>query len=287
MTPSDGKAIDRPIPVANHAALTHRGPTAPSLSPSSHPAKRRRLNNASSGLSKPFKSPLKAAVRSGEDGGGAVDASKDQQLENNPAAITDSRTHLHRPSTTTLASKPGPNPSSPDHPLKKESQFLTLQKQHSALLLQLTQLRQCFDTAQQALKIASSATDSELATLISKWKLASREAAEEVFRGAKDRVNRMGGVGAWRERSRKKPEGWDDDSEPALEELSEEQREQVQIQKEELEAERRKYGPDKAEETMVERDDDVSTHLTSQHRILDAVSCTSTDIWETSRSPWP
>ena len=43
----------------------------------------------------------------------------------------------------------------------------------------------------------------------------SRAAAEEVFAGVRDKVNRMGGVGAWRERERGKREwrGWGDEEE--------------------------------------------------------------------------
>ena len=44
--------------------------------------------------------------------------------------------------------------------------------------------------------------------MIKKWKGASKEAAEEVFRGVRDRVNRMGGVKAWREAERRKREGF-------------------------------------------------------------------------------
>lgn len=42
--------------------------------------------------------------------------------------------------------------------------------------------------------------------LIAKWKAASREAAEEVFGDVRDRVNRMGGVGAWRAEGRRREE---------------------------------------------------------------------------------
>jgi hypothetical protein len=235
----------------NHAASI--------MSISSQPTKRRRLNDGGSALSKPFKSPWKAADRLGEDAGGAVDTSKDQHRENNQAAITNS-SHPNTQPTIIPRRKPTQNQSSPGNP-QNDPQFFTLQKRHSALLLQLSTLRQSLDTAQQALKIASSSSDTELETLITKWKLASREAAEEVFRGAKDRVNRMGGVGAWRERSRKKPNGWDEETpQMDVEEMGEEQREQLEIQKEELEAERRKYNTGKEAE-VVEKDDDVSTFI--------------------------
>lgn len=49
--------------------------------------------------------------------------------------------------------------------------------------------------------------------LIVKWRSASRAAAEEVFAGARDKVNKMGGVGAMRDREKQKTEvawGWDD-----------------------------------------------------------------------------
>ena len=54
----------------------------------------------------------------------------------------------------------------------------------------------------------------ELEALIVKWRLASRAAAEDVFAGARDKVNKMGGVGAMRDRERQKKEvawGWDDE----------------------------------------------------------------------------
>ena len=50
--------------------------------------------------------------------------------------------------------------------------------------------------------------------LIQKWRNASRAAAEDVFAKARDRVNKMGGVSAMRDRekqSREKAWGWDDD----------------------------------------------------------------------------
>lgn len=54
----------------------------------------------------------------------------------------------------------------------------------------------------------------ELEALIQKWKTASRAAAEEVFAKARDKVNKMGGVGAMKDRekqSREKTWGWDEE----------------------------------------------------------------------------
>jgi Swi5-dependent recombination DNA repair protein 1 len=225
------------------------------MSISSHPLKRRRLDNGGSGLSKPFRSPLKASIITQQGNAGTVDPSSNHPQQNNPRAITNSRFPTDQRTSRPAINAPPTRSSQANR--QKTPQEITLQKHHSALLLQLTKLRQSLETAQQALKITSSTTDAKLESLISKWKLASREAAEEVFRGAKDRVNGMGGMGAWRERSRKKPEGWgDDEQDGGVGELSEEQREDREIQRDELEAERRKYGSGKVEVMVEERDDD-------------------------------
>lgn len=50
--------------------------------------------------------------------------------------------------------------------------------------------------------------------LVQKWKIVSRAAAEDVFAGARDRVNKMGGVGAMKEREKERREktwGWDEE----------------------------------------------------------------------------
>jgi hypothetical protein len=69
-------------------------------------------------------------------------------------------------------------------------------------------------TLQQALKILEDPNRSEeLVALAEKWRGAARLAADAVFAGARDKVNRMGGVGAWREKERERIEwqrSWDD-----------------------------------------------------------------------------
>lgn len=54
----------------------------------------------------------------------------------------------------------------------------------------------------QALGVARGGKGAELGALRERWRDAARIAAEEVFGLAKDRVNGMGGVAAWRERER-------------------------------------------------------------------------------------
>ena len=153
--------------------------------------------------------------------------------------------------------KPPPPLFSSPHRTAKDAEYTSLQRQHSALTLQLSKLRQAIDTAQQALKIQSSNTDAELEVLIRKWQLVSRRAAEELFAGARDRVNRMGGVRAWRERNRKQSQGWVEEEPLDQADLTDEQKDMIEGQKEEMAAERDKYGTGKAEEEMEEKDDEV------------------------------
>lgn len=54
----------------------------------------------------------------------------------------------------------------------------------------------------QAQTLATSTKDDDLIALIDKWRTTSRAAAEELFGVTRDRVNRMGGVGAWQEREK-------------------------------------------------------------------------------------
>lgn len=242
----------------------------PSLTspPLMHPAKRRRMESSASTLSKPFKSPLRVGVKTEtqrNDCNEQIGLSTDSRPKTVDSGVV---LHSHAPSEQANTSSPLrrlPTLLSSSPPAAaKDPEYLSLQKQHSRLLRELTKARQSLDTAQQALKIRASKQDSELEELIAKWKRVSREAAEEIFRDAKDRVNRMGGVAIWRERTRQKPKGWgaEDDSYD-LDELTEEQREQMEIHKEEIQAEREKYGLGMPEE-VAEKDDQVRQNVESQ-----------------------
>ncbi len=74
--------------------------------------------------------------------------------------------------------------------------------------------RATVSTLQQALKILEDPDRSEqLAVLSEKWRSAARQAADAVFACARDKVNRIGGVGAWRENEQERRErrrGWGD-----------------------------------------------------------------------------
>jgi Swi5-dependent recombination DNA repair protein 1 len=189
-----------------------------------HAAKRRRLNDAASTLSKPFKSPFKANLKATKDEEDDEEKPEPAQLKpkeqtndsESPAVSTEVRAQPKAPASPTDTNKnfssPLPKHSSPANRSTTipssllntytDSELSALQKQHTRLLNQLSKLRQDLDAARQALRIESSDSDADLEALIVKWRRASREAAEEVFKGARDRVNRMGGMKGMREREK-------------------------------------------------------------------------------------
>ncbi|KAF2140051.1 uncharacterized protein K452DRAFT_289442 [Aplosporella prunicola CBS 121167] len=186
-------------------------------------AKRRRLDDAQSALRKPFKSPFKTPMRSSAANGEetvpstagrtppsqSVAASQSPIESNDPPASSidsdaqDPQTPLPSRVSAKPASIPRKKPD-PDDPL--ECALKEEQQRQRQLNRQMTNLRTELDTLDQALSIASSTKDAELDELIIKWREASRAAAEEVFATVRDRVNRMGGVGAWREREQRQRE---------------------------------------------------------------------------------
>ncbi|KAF2470976.1 uncharacterized protein BDR25DRAFT_334137 [Lindgomyces ingoldianus] len=140
-------------------------------------AKRRRLNDAAKTLHKPFKSPFRTPLK--------------------PPTAAD-----------TLAPAPTPTPSlNPSEARPSQRILPTLQKKTSPRLIrEAVSLRSDIQMLTQAYRLATSSEDADLNLLIDTWRAASRAAAEELFAGTRDRVNRMGGVGAWREREREQRE---------------------------------------------------------------------------------
>lgn len=187
--------------------------------------KRRRVEGAASTLSKPFKSPLRKPVRGtvGKEkafnnssikteaaGQEPQDADgKDAQehliprtsISSKLTSLTSSSPASPVPSLQNRKRKPGTNQITPSKKnILADPVISALQKEERALQSRLSALRSELDTVQQALRIESSSKDAELEALILKWKTVSQEAAEEVFEGARERVSRMGGMKAWRER---------------------------------------------------------------------------------------
>jgi hypothetical protein len=91
-----------------------------------------------------------------------------------------------------------------------DGELLELQKTYRTLFSERIKQKKTLETARQALRIKSSGTDVDLQALVNKWRLISQRAAEEVFVGAKERVDRMGGMKAWRQRSKQDATRWDE-----------------------------------------------------------------------------
>ncbi len=127
------------------------------------------------------------------------------------------------------------------------------------------QLRNEIQMLTQAHALATSTTDEDLVVLIDRWRAASRAAAEELFGSTRDRVNRMGGVGAWQERekeSKERQKKWEREDMEAEREKMEEMLESGEISQEtydkfmEVEDEQ---DVEQEKETFKHANDDVSS----------------------------
>lgn len=183
-----------------------------------HPPSKRRRLNAAAALSRPFKSPLRKPgpiENASQPSPCTPDTSGIAQDEaRSPEALSaspDIPTSSPISSQATIKTRP-PNRSGLATPTQSplgDPELLHLQKQERALQSRLAALREGLNVAKQALRIESSNKDAELEGLIKRWRLASQEAADEVFAGAQERVARMGGLAAWKERSKRDAFQWD------------------------------------------------------------------------------
>lgn len=199
--------------------------------------KRPRLSAAST-LSKPFKSPLRSREASSRSPAATPDVPVAPKEEPDPASS---------PTMTTVDAVPFVSPrrishshTAANHPRSSvqgrvpltDPELVDLQKQQRSLQSRLSTLRNELDNAKQALRIETSNKDAELEALIIKWRLISQEAADEVFEGARERVRMMGGMAAWRERSKQDTARWafeDEDQVAEDEDEDEEQQQQQQV----------------------------------------------------------
>lgn len=183
-----------------------------------HPPSKRRRLNAAAALSRPFKSPLRKPEPiegASQPSPCTPDTSEITQDKARtpevltpgpeimtPSPISSQTISTMRPTNRSTLAMPTQSPLA-------DSELLRLQKQERALQSRLAALREELNVAKQALRIESSNKDAELEGLIKKWRLASQEAADEVFAGAQERVTRMGGLAAWKERSKRDTFQWD------------------------------------------------------------------------------
>ena len=246
-------------------------------SPIVPPAKRRRLLQSSQSLAKPFKSPLRpsTAVKPLTQPTSTDENQRESTAVGNPHVPSVSQPHTSQAATYPEGKFEAPTSITSTSPrqLRPVNNVTSVQEQNEA-----SKLASDLDTIRQAEKIEASGKNDELQALIDKWRAASRELAEEAFRAARDRVNRMGGVGAWRA-SKRRPSGWDEqDEEGHLERLTDEQREAFEIAKEELMADTAKYGTTTSDNRSEEEDDEVCFTLygtywwVNSHCVFHAVS---------------
>ncbi|KAF3002645.1 Glucosaminyl phosphatidylinositol (GlcN-PI) nositol acylation protein [Curvularia kusanoi] len=182
-----------------------------------------RLNDASDTLRKPFKSPFRTPLKPKT---GAEDLPSELRevgtparsvsykvLASTPIAATQivqaqSEAVAEQVAATPVLAQPRfvkPVPSLPHAAVSSRSSSKKPPSKPS-LTRELMQLRSEIQILTQAQALASSSKDEDLQVLIDKWRAASRAAAEELFGTTRDRVNRMGGVGAWKEREKEAQE---------------------------------------------------------------------------------
>lgn len=181
-------------------------------------AKRRRLNNATNTLSKPFVSPLKTADTLKTP---SKNRRSDVIATSNPPYVPSTLAHTVNAASSVPQIRPQsirpsvitPVRSNPIRKMAYSTPFAkrldpaeqAVQKEITSLELQIKAVRNDIDALNQASKYTSD-TDNDLEELALKWKLASQAAAEEIFGSVKERVNRMGGVEAWRDSEKQKYE---------------------------------------------------------------------------------
>lgn len=180
------------------------------------PTKKRRLNDSTSVIRKPFVSPLRASKPESEP-------EPSQQNDNAADILYQPSVHAHTirtipPDTDTTTTPKQPSSSSlnpasrrkqpafSDSSRRFDPEEVAAHKALTSLELQIRAVRNEIDALKQAAQLRASTSDAELEDLALKWKLAAQTAAEELFGTVKERVCRMGGAQAWRESEKKKYE---------------------------------------------------------------------------------
>ena len=203
-----------------------------------HPLKRRKIDQADSNLTKPFRSPLRTdSLRTPSRSGAEGIESRITRITTaefrDPLRSTfdsDARTQITPHDASSPATGKGAGAiTTTDH--------ATLQKEYLALSRQLTSLRQSLDTAQQALKIETSKQDTHVQALITKWTSVTREIAEDLFESSKDTFKHQSVETAWLD-SGTLP-FWEQEE---FHEFSDEHRRILEIQNEQVRAQAERYG---------------------------------------------
>ncbi|KAK3627545.1 hypothetical protein LTR56_019129 [Elasticomyces elasticus] len=177
--------------------------------------KRRKLNAAAHTLAKPFVSPMRSTKADRQP---LKDNSNALNFTYTPSTLAHTIQSCYDDTTDPPSSPARPAPATKPTPSRKPQRAFTssikrnskdpaevaAQKALSGLERRIRDVKTDIDILEQSHQITNSSTDDELATLAEKWRLASQQAAEELFGVVKERVCRMGGVAAWRESEKKK-----------------------------------------------------------------------------------
>ncbi|KAL5346264.1 hypothetical protein ACLOAV_008532 [Pseudogymnoascus australis] len=185
---------------------------------SAQDAKRRRADSTAAALSKPFRSPFRATP--GKPNTDSQDQPSDlgrTQLDQKasplkvshvPRARNPPHFPYRRQRGASLSSRPSDTSDS-------QLEIAALVKTQRQLKNKLHSLSEELHLCEQAHKIEHAPSEAgsdggevggELLRLTERWKSASRQAAEELFGSAKDKINRMGGPQAWKEMQEKQLE---------------------------------------------------------------------------------
>ncbi|KAK3117049.1 hypothetical protein LTR53_001928 [Teratosphaeriaceae sp. CCFEE 6253] len=247
--------------------------------------KRRRLNDATNTLTKPFVSPMRGTNAHRRPLNDRTNGPRTPYIPSTLAHTVQS-SHAHpEPSplakprsilastTTTTSNKRRPDPAE-----------LSAQRDLTRLESRTRALRTENDTLAQAHQIASSSTDDELAAVAEKWRLASQQAAEELFGTVKERVCRMGGVTAWREQEKMKFERANGMGEFAQKEEPEDDDADCEFdsQGEELpeaEVEYRKKEKRRVRQEAMDAADDGGGGVTEQQEMMAEQNAAKSRIW--------
>ncbi|KAJ5207872.1 hypothetical protein N7449_002251 [Penicillium cf. viridicatum] len=198
------------------------------------PSSKRRRTDAATALSKPFKSPLRRPAPTHTDDTPskpvAPRTTEDTEVSATPTIPVEPNSISNSPDPTTTPVPPTRKrvlqlfPQFPSQSFQtSDPEILELQKQHREIKSKVDALLNELEIATQALNLETNPKYIEIPTLITKWRLASQDAADEVFVGAKERVNGMGGMAAWKERSKRDATRWDFDENREREHVDEEE----------------------------------------------------------------
>lgn len=233
--------------------------------------KKRGLGDGSHTLKRPFKSPLRKAPDAEP-----VVFSQSVSTDSSNQRLFVNSTIKWKSSPGTQTPLAGQNPFQDAHTSSAttpKARISTLQREMSSLQLRLARQLEEIDILEQAINILEKGKLGELEILKQKWRSVSRDAAEDLFVSAKDKVNRMGGVRVYNEKIRKRKMrqqewgGWDDkqeDNDDEDEDLGSDIEREKERRKAELEEMIDFQEKDEAEledEEESENDDEVSGPL--------------------------